>query len=156
MYPSNSIPQMAFDMRRSPSSNWQFMLNRAIEIHDSILASVSILQGLAELHFSRLYIHEADGEPGRDLGTVWVQEAILRISDVDVNGAFSEFPVDLLDGEITIGDCRSENVIPRPPGQSGPFEIRLETWGQEVVTLRGSGAQLELIGKPEYVEEFRP
>ena len=134
------------------------MLNRAIEIHDSVLASVSILQGLAELHFSRLYFHEADGEPGRDMGTVWVQEAILRVNDVDVDGAFSEFPVDLNDGEIRIGDCRSENVIPIPLLQSGACEIRLEAWvqAQEVVTLRGSGAQLELIGKPEYVEEFRP
>ncbi len=134
------------------------MLNRAIEIHDSILADVSILQGQAELRFSRLYIHQADGEPGRAPGSVWVQEAVLRISDVGVNGAFSEFPVDLDGGEIRIGDSRSENVIPIPLRQTGAFEIRLEAWrqAQEVVTLRGSGAQLELIGNPEYVEEFRP
>jgi hypothetical protein len=27
---------------------------------------------------------------------------------------------------------------------------------QEVVTFTGSGAELELLGEPEYVEEFRP
>jgi hypothetical protein len=28
--------------------------------------------------------------------------------------------------------------------------------GQEVVSFTGSGAELELLGEPEYVEEFRP
>jgi hypothetical protein len=134
------------------------MFNRTIEIHDSILASVSISQGLAELHFSRVYIHQAEGEPGRDAGTVWVQEALLRISDADVNGAFSELPVDLDGGELRMEEFRSDNEIPIPLQFKGEFELRLEAWrqAQEVVTFRGSGAQLGLIGEPEYVEEFRP
>jgi hypothetical protein len=46
------------------------MPNRAIEIHDSILASVSIAQGRAELTFSSVYIHQSEGKPGIDAGTV--------------------------------------------------------------------------------------
>lgn len=57
------------------------MLNRAIEIHDSVLASVSFAQGEAQLHFSSVYIHQSEGAPLRDAGSGWVQKAVLRIRD---------------------------------------------------------------------------
>ena len=79
------------------------MPNRAIEIHDSVLADVSFSQGEAQLHFSSVYIHQSEGVPGRDAGSGWVQKAVLRIYDARVKGAFSEFPVDLGDGQIQNG-----------------------------------------------------
>ena len=133
------------------------MPNRAIEIHDSILARVSISQGEAELHFSSVYIHQSEGVPGLDAGSGWVQKAILRIYDAEVKGAFSEFPVDLSGGQVQIGEDRLDNEIPIPLRHKGAFELRLEAMWQapEVVSFKGSGADLELIGEPEYVEEFR-
>jgi hypothetical protein len=134
------------------------MPNRAIEIHDSVLASVSFSQGEAQLHFSSVYVHESEGVPGRDPGSGWVQEAILRISDAKVEGAFSEFPVDLSDGQIQMENKFLDNEIPVPLRHRGAFELRLRAMRQEqgVVRFRGSGAELELLGEPEYVEEFRP
>jgi hypothetical protein len=79
------------------------MPNRSIEIHDSVLAAVLFSQGEAQLHFSSVYIHQSEGVPGRDAGSGWVQKAILRIHDARVDGAFSEFPVDLSDGQIQMG-----------------------------------------------------
>ena len=57
-----------------------------------------------------------------------------------------------------MGADRSDNEIPVPLRYKGAFELRLEAmWqGQEVVSFTGSGAELELLGEPEYVEEFRP
>ena len=134
------------------------MPNRAIEIHDSILAAVSFSLGEAHLHFSSVYIHQSEGVPLRDAGSGWVQKAILRIHDARVEGAFSEFPVDLSDGQIQVGQSILDNEIPVPLHHQGAFELRLEAWRQEkeVVTFTGSGAELELLGEPEYVEEFRP
>jgi hypothetical protein len=134
------------------------MPNRAIEIHDSILADVSFSQGEAHLHFSSVYIHQSEGVPGRDAGSGWVQKAILRIQDAKVKGVFSEFPVDLSGGQIQIGQDLLDNEIPVPLHHNGVFELHLEAmWqGQEVVSFTGSGAELELLGEPEYVEEFRP
>lgn len=134
------------------------MPNRAIEIHDSILAGVSIAQGRAELTFSSVYIHQSEGKPGIDAGSGWIQRAILRIDHAKVKGAFSEFPVDLGGGQIQMGSDRSDNEIPVPLRYKGAFELRLEAmWqGQEVVSFTGSGVELELLGEPEYVEEFRP
>lgn len=134
------------------------MPNRAIEIHDSVLAAVSFSQGEAQLHFSSVYIHQSEGVPLRDAGSGWVQRAVLRIRDANMEGAFSEFPVDLADGQTRMGQNIFDNEIPVPLKHKGAFALRLEAmWhGQEVVSFAGSGAELELLGEPKYVEEFRP
>jgi len=134
------------------------MPNHAIEIHDSVLAAVSFSQGEAKLHFSSVYIHQSDGVPLRDAGSGWVQEAVLRIHDASMEGAFSEFPVDLADGQTRMGPNILDNEIPVPLRHNGAFELRLQAMshGQVVVSFAGSGAELELLGEPEYVEDFRP
>jgi hypothetical protein len=134
------------------------MPHRAIEIHDSVLGAVSFSQGEAQLHFSSVYIHQSEGIPGRDAGSGWVQKAVLRIHDARAEGAFSEFPVDLSDGQIRMGKNTLDNEIPVPLRHKGAFELRLQAmWqGQVTVSFTGSGAELELLGEPEYVEEFRP
>jgi hypothetical protein len=75
-----------------------------------------------------------------------------------VTGTFSEFPTDLGDGETQIGAQRLLNEIPVPLNHHGVFELRLESkWRlAEVVVFTGTGVELQLIGEPEYVEEFRP
>ena len=106
------------------------MPNRAIEIHDSILAAVSFSQGEAQLHFSSVYIHQSEGVPLRDAGSGWVQKAIIRIHDAEVKGAFSEFPVDLSGGHIQIGQILLDNEIPVPLRHKGAFELRLQAMWQ--------------------------
>ena len=134
------------------------MQNRAVEIHDSVLSAVSFLEREVQLHFSPAYIHQSEGVPLRDAGSGWVQEAILHIYDANVEGAFLEFPVDLADGQTQIGQKILDNEIPVPLNHKGPFALRLQAMWQEdrLVTFFGSGAELELLGEPEYVEEFRP
>ena len=134
------------------------MGNRAIEIHDSVLAAVSISQGEAQLHFSSVYIHQSDGAPGCDSGTGWVQKAVLHIHQARVDGSFSEFPVNLTTGQIRMGEDVLENEIPVPLHYKGAFELRLQAMWQNQVTVSftGSGAELELLGEPKYVEEFHP
>jgi len=132
------------------------MKNRLIEIHDSKLDAVSIQGGEAVLHFPKVYIHESVGRPGIDAGSGWVQEALIRISDATVKRSFSKFPADLLDGYIKIGESLLQNEIPIPLSHNGIVELRLESWNDEVVLIAGSNAELELIGEPKYVEEFRP
>jgi hypothetical protein len=134
------------------------MPNRAIEIHDSILAAVSFSRREAQLHFSSVYIHQSEGVPGRDAGSGCVQRAVLRIYDARVEGAFSEFPVNLSGGRIQMGESILDNEIPVPLHHKGAFELRLQAmWqGQVIVSFIGSAAELELLGNPEYVEEVRP
>ena len=132
------------------------MKNRAIEIHDSTLDAISIRDGAAVLHFPCVYIHESIGRPGVDAGSGWVQQALLRISDAAITRSFSTFPADLLDGHIKLGDAVLKNEIPIPLSHKGIVELRLESWNDEAVLITGNSADLELIGEPKYVEEFRP
>src|ERR1700687_2451080 len=130
------------------------MPNRAIEIHDSILDSISIVDGYAVLHFSSVYIHQSIGKPGTDAGSGWVQKAQLRIRDATVEGLFSELPRDWLIGHIKLGGSVLDNEIPIPLSYSGDVELRLESWGEQVL-ITGGGGGLELSGETEEAEEFR-
>jgi hypothetical protein len=54
-----------------------------------------------------------------------------------------------------MGENSLDNEIPVPLRYKGAFELRLlAMWEGEAFS--GSGAELELLGEPEYVEEFRP
>jgi hypothetical protein len=132
--------------------------NRAIEIHDSVLEKVILIDDRAVLHFSSAYIHQSEGTPAVDAGSGWVQRAILRIDKAVISGRFAELPTTLTDGQIQMGENRDQNMIPIPLSFKGKFELKLvPMWrAGEVVSFSGTGAELELIGEPEYVEEFRP
>lgn len=134
------------------------MPNRAIEIHDSVLAELSFVKADVELHFSSVYIHESNGVPLRDAGSGWVQKAVLHILNARVKGVFSEFPVHLSDGQVVMGQNILDNEIPLPLNHKGAFELQLVAWRREkeVLTITGSGAELRLLGEPRYVEEFLP
>ena len=109
------------------------MPNRAIEIYDSILEDVSFSQGEARLYFSLVYIHQSEGVPGSDAGSVWVQKAILRIRGAKVKGMFSESPVDLSGGQIQTGQTLVDNVIPLPVDHDGVFELSLDAmWDKKL------------------------
>lgn len=130
-------------------------MNREIEIHDSILDSLSLRDGLVVLHFSSVYIHESEGVPGVDAGSGWVQEAYLKIGSAVVVGSFSELPRDLEHGYIKLGITLSDNMIRVPLDRQGAVELRLGGRG-EVISITGISAKLELVGEATYVEEFRP
>ena len=131
------------------------MPNRAIEIHDSVLAGVSLVDGRAELSFAALYVHESEGEPGVDAGIGWFQKAILRIDSASVKGGFSEYPVDLTHGTVQIGEQVFDNGFPFPLKYTGSFEVRLRAmWRDESISIAGTGAQLELVGERGAIEEF--
>jgi hypothetical protein len=132
------------------------MNNRAIELHDSTLDAISVLDGVAMLHFPCVYIHDSIGVPGVDSGSGWVQEAMLRIRDAVVVRSFSTFPVELLDGLLKLDEAILQNEIPIPLRHEGTVEFRLESSSGETLLITGRDADLELLGEPKYVEEFHP
>jgi hypothetical protein len=134
------------------------MWHRSIEIHDSVLEKLTYSASEVLLHFSSAYIHQSEGVPGRDAGTGWVQQAVLRIGSPVVSGVFSVFPVKLSDGRLIIGELVADNIIPLPLRHEGAIRLTLETFRavKEIVTFEGRGAEIELRGEPKYVEDFRP
>ena len=72
-----------------------------------------------------------------------------------MGASFSGLPRDLLGGFVRLGGSVFDNEIPIPLSHTGEVELRLGS-RDEVVTIVGTAVQLELVGEPEYVEEFEP
>ena len=76
-----------------------------------------------------------------------------------MEGAFSEVPVNLADGQTRMGSNILDNEIPVPLCDTKAHlscaykQCRIK---RVVVSFAGSGAELQLLGEPEFVEEFRP
>jgi hypothetical protein len=139
------------------------MQNRAIEIHDSMLARIALQSGVAVLYFPQVYIHSSEGRPAIDAGTGWTQEALIRIERAHIDGKLSNESSEassgqahcLSDGSLRIDGSISDNLIPIPLDVKGDIELTLE-WCGGIVHVHGNSASLELIGTAEYVEEFHP
>jgi hypothetical protein len=136
--------------------------NRIIEIHDSAVDRITVENGTALIHFPSVYIHQFEGRLFENAGTGWTQEAVLRITDAQVDGAFAAALqvwggdiVYLSDGSLRMGDVISDNVIPIPLRITANIQLKLESCG-ETVEVRGTSAHLELIAEPKYVEELPP
>lgn len=134
--------------------------NREIEIHDSELDRITFEGSDALLHFPSVYIHASEGRPGVDAGTGWGQKAVLRIGNARVEGSFSDESRaayggvhSLSDGALIVDGCVHDNGIPIPLDVHGDVELTLEYWG-DVVRVSGNSARLDLVGSPEYIEEF--
>jgi hypothetical protein len=118
--------------------------------------------GTALIHFPSVYIHRSEGRLFEDAGTGWTQEAVLRITNAQVDGVFSAALqvwggdiVYLYDGSLRMGEVISNNLIPIPLRITADIRLTLESCG-ETVQVRGTSAHLELIGEPKHVEESKP
>ncbi len=138
------------------------MPNRVIEIHDSAIDRITIENSVASIHCPSVSIHQFEGEPFEDAGIGWTQEAVLRVTDARVDGTFSAALqvwggdiVYLSDGSLRMGDVISDNLIPIPLRITTDIQLKLESCG-ETVEVRGTSAQLELIGEPKFAEALPP
>jgi hypothetical protein len=130
------------------------MANRAIEFHDSTLDSIIAAErGGVILHFSSAYIHESQGEPGRDAGSGWVQEARIHVLGAAAAGELLELPCDLRDGKLQVNGELFQ-LLPIPFDRHGSIQFDLECMPMgSKIRITGAGLRLEMIGVATYVEE---
>lgn len=129
------------------------MENRLIELHDSKVEEIQILNENIILIFSEAYIHKSLGKPGYDPGSGWTQRIELEFIKASLDGLIKELPDRISDGELEVGKIREGGI-------SVPFEskenIRLSLIfqsGNEIQIYRES-MNLKEISAAEYVEEF--
>jgi hypothetical protein len=130
------------------------MPNRAIEIHDSTLESLTVEVGHVVLSFSAAYIHQSDGRPGIDAGTGWIQHAVIRIRGEIANGSLAKLPCGLMSGYLELDGQESDNHIPIPLSFTGDVELALTSEFSETIKIRGNHIALGLLHDPKYVEKF--
>ncbi len=131
-------------------------MNSLIELHDSTLSAIAQRGAFTSVDFKPAYFHWSAGQPGRDPGEGWVQDATLWFEDAAIVGVVPELPCDVLDGELRVGEQMHSNEIPVPFQSREPVKLLVRFSPDGRVNIRGSTAWLELLGEPRYVDKFRP
>lgn len=130
-------------------------MNRAIELHDSRVASIGSDGDQITLLFEPAYIHESEGRPGIDGGTGWSQSCQLRFAAVSMEGTLPDLPCDLMGGKLIIGVEVYGDLIPVPLEALGAVSLRLLFYPGCEASISGASVALETLGTPRFVEEFR-
>jgi hypothetical protein len=131
------------------------ILNSSIEIHDSRLESVERQGEKIILRLSPAYIHKSIGEPGVNVGTGWIQDALVIIEQLGAKPTTENLPVYLSNGTLRIDNKEFPNTIPLPMSCQGSIVLDLLTMENERISMKGSSIRVELLGEPVFVEEFK-
>lgn len=129
-------------------------MSSGLELYDSRIGQIEILDGMAAIYFSHAYIHKSKGKPGRDGGTGWSQEARLVLSGVEDQPFLQvSLPNTIAEGFLEVGGIRHE-IIPLPFKRKVGARLHLSFVDGGVLTLVGSGPFIELLGPPIFLEDF--
>lgn len=127
--------------------------NRALELHDTRLVSISDHGGTVRLRVSA-YLHVSTGRPGRDVGTGWSQELELAIAGAVIESRPADLPMWILDGSLQI-DGAAEELVALPLDRAGA--IRLDLRGAEGrLLVSGERIAAEELADAQFVERVPP
>lgn len=126
-------------------------MKSTLELPDSRIDDLDIVEGIARIHFSHAYIRKTKG--ARDTGTGWSQEAMLILEDAEPASEFPPLPNTIEDGYLEVGGIRHE-LIPLPFRRKVGATLRLTFTDGSRLELTGTRPAVELLGTPLYVDTF--
>jgi hypothetical protein len=124
-----------------------------LELHDSRVSQIDLVDGVASVHFSHAYIHKSTGTPGRDRGTGWSQEALLILSEVESLGSMPPLPNMISEGFLEVGGIKHQ-LIPLPFRRKVGARFSLVFVDGTELEIIGNRPLIELCGAARYLEEF--
>jgi hypothetical protein len=130
------------------------MKNSAIELHDSSIEAITNLGDQVFL-FMHAYLHQSDGMPGVDKGSGWIQAVIISFTNSTIVGNNKQYPINISDGKLIIGKRTIPNLI-SILFVGDDVDLKLDLVNAEHICIKGTRAELTLLGNPKYVEEFHP
>lgn len=128
-------------------------MNRALEFHDSEVASVSGNQERLTMSFSEAYVHSSSGVPGVSPGDGYVQPAKLVFSQVSWSGPLSEATGSVSDGVIRI-DGKDFSLIPLPFEAEGAVTAEFTFVSGVRLSVRARAVHCSVYGDARWVEAF--
>ena len=130
-------------------------MNTAFEFHDSVLAEIKEEGGHCLLLFRPAYIHRSEGRPGVDVGEGFTQNLQNMVGDAKVNRRECQFPLEITNGSITLGDERVSNVVPIPLYEKKEVLLKmLPIWGSAEIEIEGRSIEIRTIDEAVFVESF--
>lgn len=127
-------------------------LNRSVELHDSVLSAMTFDGDTAILHWSPLIIHASEGEPGRDPGVVWTQDATLTMRGVQIE-QMPELPADVCEGIAVIAGVEHRNTLLIDTDMPALTLKGMACTG-EMIAIHSVSGRLHLLGAPDHLEAF--
>ena len=129
-------------------------MSNALELHDSRVSQIELLDGVATIYFSHAYIHKSKGRAGRDRGTAWSQAALLVLSEVQCHQPLQLIlPNTISEGFLEVGGIKHE-IIPLPFKRKVGANLYFSFIDGTEIALSGIRPFLELLGTPIYLENF--
>ena len=129
-------------------------MSSGLELYDSRVSRIEILEGMAIVCFAHAYIHKSKGKPGRDGGTGWSQEARLVLSEVnDQQPLQLSLPNTIAEGYLEVGGIRHE-ILPLPFKRKVDAALFLAFVDGGELLLAGSRPFIELLGPPIFLEDY--
>jgi hypothetical protein len=120
-------------------------MTESIELHDSDVAAVEIVEGTVRIEFSDAYIW------AQDKG--WGQRALLTLENGQVHEMPAEFPVTISEGMLSGGEEQYDNIVPLPFSEHGAFAIEFSFNSGESLKVTGHNPRVELIGERRFIED---
>jgi hypothetical protein len=131
-------------------------LNSAIELHDSVVEEISRSDNAVDIALRPACIHQSAGQPGRDNGIAFIQDAYISAEEGSVTGDVGELPNDIFDGDFEVGPQALPNMIELPCDIVGPVTLTLFlSPDNRKLIIVGKRFTVRLEGQASYIEEFR-
>ena len=128
-------------------------MSSGLELYDSRVSHIDLVEGVAVIHFSHATIHKSKGKPGRNPGTCWSQEARLVLWEASASTPLPALPNTISEGFLEIGGIRQE-LIPLPFKRKVAARLWLLFVDSTQIEIIGERPVIELLGKPIYLEDF--
>ncbi len=125
-----------------------------IELHDSVIQSLSNIGPDIHLRLSPAILHRSAGIPSVDKGHVFTVDVIVKLQDGDMSNSLGGCPVLLADGKLIMGREHHENSIPIPLRFVGNIELSLQDARGSSGIIRASAISVEAISSEVYLEAF--
>ena len=128
-------------------------MRSGLELHDSRIDWVEIIEADAHVHFSHAYIRKFKRTAGRESGTGWSQEAVLIIAGAASMARLPPLPNTISDGHLEVGGIK-HTLLRLPFTRKADVSLSLVFSDGTTLDLCGRGASVELLGRPIYLEDF--
>lgn len=128
-------------------------MSNALELHDSRVSNIELLNAVITIQFSHAYIHKSKGKPGRDSGSGWSQEADLILYDAILLTPLPDLPATISEAYLEVGGIKHE-LIPLPFKRKVVARFWVQFDNGFEIEIMGNRPIIELHGKSFYLEDY--
>ena len=128
-------------------------MNRSLEIHDSVVAAVTINGDDLIVSFAPAYIHESSGEPGVSAGVGCLQDALMHFTGVTTVLEEPATTGTVSDGYIDIDGAR-HYLIRVPYKASGKINALFTYTSGQTFAVAAAGLECSSTGESNEIDAY--